>query len=102
MKNSLTCPKCGSKEIGVSGTYMKAMVDVWLYVCCDCGYSELWSGSVDQVTATKMKNILQRQIEMAQEQAELDAYWKQKLAEQKTETKRKEYAGDLKKDPWEL
>ena len=54
MKQSRTCPKCGSKEVIqfmeatqngkdngnhiYCGFYNHARI--WRYVCCDCGYSE--------------------------------------------------------------
>lgn len=62
MKQSKTCPKCGSKEIlrvegrtGIHGegnnfylgrTSMSS-VDVPRYVCCSCGYAEEWIDSRD-------------------------------------------------------
>ncbi len=53
MKNTKTCPKCGSKDIVfvpsawsgrdgnvISAVFMNYKVD--RYVCADCGYCEEW------------------------------------------------------------
>lgn len=57
MKNTNTCPKCGSRDIirveGRAGAYgvgnnipvgltVFSYVKVPRYVCCKCGYSEEW------------------------------------------------------------
>ena len=53
MKNSHTCPKCGgtdivrckTKSLGQSGEIPAGLFDgapVSRWVCCTCGYCELW------------------------------------------------------------
>jgi len=69
MKNSKTCPKCGSSEIlrvkDTSGDYTNAlvlgfmsMIYVPRYVCCDCGYVEEW---VDRADLYILKEKLEKQ-----------------------------------------
>ena len=69
MKNSKTCPKCGSHEIlrakDTSGNYANnlvlgfmSMVYVPRYVCCDCGYVEEW---VDRADLYILKEKLEKQ-----------------------------------------
>ena len=54
MKNSRRCPKCGGAEVircktAVNGAYDKLqagvfrMVQTDRWVCCSCGYCELWA-----------------------------------------------------------
>ena len=67
MKNTGTCPKCGSKEIltipGGDGSLhhdnvirvgltIISTAEIYRYVCCDCGYSEEW---VDPRDIPKLK-----------------------------------------------
>lgn len=54
MKNTNTCPKCGSRDIlkipGYTGAYGSgnnipltfSTVKVHRYLCCNCGFSEEW------------------------------------------------------------
>lgn len=69
MKNTKTCPKCGSREIlrvkDTAGDYTNAlvlgflsMVHVPRYVCCDCGYVEEW---VDKKDLWILKDKLEKQ-----------------------------------------
>ena len=45
MKNSGTCPKCGSHDIDKKNFLMKGWgtVEVERWFCLSCGYSELWT-----------------------------------------------------------
>ena len=62
MKNSKTCPKCGSKRILVSRYENESYVclslgmfcacGVLCYACVDCGYIESW---VDDQDHSKLK-----------------------------------------------
>lgn len=55
MKQSKTCPKCGSKEVILvmahSGSHIycghNTHATVWHYICCDCGYSEQYVNKPD-------------------------------------------------------
>ncbi|HNX16604.1 MAG TPA: hypothetical protein PKO28_04525 [Bacilli bacterium] len=67
MKNTKVCPKCHSENIvrydeffGQSasnqGTFLRTSmfsgVNLRIYVCCNCGYSEIW---VDEEDLEKVK-----------------------------------------------
>lgn len=69
MKNTNTCPKCGSHNIFLArdsaGEYTNALpvgflsvVYVPRYVCCDCGYAEEW---VDESDLRILKEKLEKQ-----------------------------------------
>ena len=68
MKNTKTCPKCGSCDIvridGYSGAYGTgnniltgitafSAVNVNRYICCTCGFTEEW---IDREDIEKVKN----------------------------------------------
>lgn len=67
MKNSVTCPKCNSNNIikipGKVGSYGSGnnisfgftSVKVTRYLCCDCGYSEEWIDSKQDIEKLKRK-----------------------------------------------
>ena len=68
MKNTRKCPKCGGTDIVrckavVNGAYdriqrgiiAQANTDRW--VCCDCGYCELW---VDQAALKDLRAYWER------------------------------------------
>lgn len=75
MKNTGTCPKCGSKQIarfnglsGHNGTGSMLCVGVTIfnsvpinhYVCCDCGYVESWidkGGDLNKVKESRRAKI---------------------------------------------
>ena len=73
MKNSHSCPKCGSRDIvridGFAGAYgsgnniqlgitIFSAVKVNRYLCCACGYSEEW---IDEADLEKVKRSAKAQ-----------------------------------------
>jgi hypothetical protein len=70
MRNTKTCPKCGSSdvvavprqvgrhgrggEVGV-GVKFWGVVDVTRYVCCGCGFSEEWFEDPQDLEKIKKK-----------------------------------------------
>ena len=71
MKNSKTCPKCGSKRIMV-GMYDSSESPIYLrmgiffacstscYICVDCGYIESW---IDDCDHAKLKKRYERECQ---------------------------------------
>lgn len=69
MKNTKICPKCNSNKIiripGGTGAYgvgnnipagfLKGTVNVSRYMCCDCGYTEEWIDSKEDIRKLKEK-----------------------------------------------
>lgn len=69
MKNCRVCPKCNDKNIiripGLTGIYgvgnniqvgfWKGTVNVTRYLCCNCGYSEEWIDSEEDINKLKEK-----------------------------------------------
>ncbi|MBQ6896551.1 MAG: hypothetical protein IJN69_05015 [Oscillospiraceae bacterium] len=66
MKNTKTCPKCGSNDIirfdGSSGDYGNniltgltalSCIPVNRYICCSCGFTEEW---IDKEAIDELKN----------------------------------------------
>ena len=61
MKQSQTCPKCGSREvirimeatphINDNGNHIYCGIfnqaSIWRYICCDCGYTEQYVNKLD-------------------------------------------------------
>lgn len=69
MKNTKICPKCNSDKIiripGETGAYgvgnnirvgfLKGTVNVSRYMCCNCGYTEEWIDSKEDIRKLEEK-----------------------------------------------
>lgn len=113
------CPRCGGTDFFTTRIRMDQIdaegfpanvtgyLSTTAFICRGCGHTELWTDT----ESSEFKRTVEREEKRAaeaQKEAELDAYWRQKLAEQKEEEQREEQAQEKKrwlsrwKDPWDL
>ncbi|MFR4995586.1 MAG: hypothetical protein ACLUDK_00045 [Clostridium paraputrificum] len=61
MKNEMKCLKCNSDEIKVIKAptvqmqkgIMPKLLNPYYYICCECGYTEIWINSKEELNYLK-------------------------------------------------